>query len=122
MLLDEAATVTSVAPGGAWLAVNVGETDIHLVSVDGEERTLTTDGTSTGAEWQPRPAAAEPSPSPSAAAPFSKLGFGSIHVGTADVAWASTGTQRSTGPPTVARTWTEVQPPVSHAAAAGHGA
>ena len=120
ILLDKAATVTSVAPGGAWLAVNVGETDIHLVSVDGEERTLTTDGTSMDAEWQPRPATAEPSPSPSAAPPFSKLGFGSIHVGSSDVAWASTGTQLYRTADGGA-TWTEVQPPAPHAPALARG-
>ncbi len=110
MLLDGAATVTSVAPGGAWLAADVGGTDIHLVSVDGEDRTLTTDGTSMGAEWQPRPATAEPLPSPSAAPPFSKLTFGSIRVGSEDVAWASTSTRlfRTTDS---GATWTEVRPP-----------
>ena len=115
-LLDATATVTSVAPGGEWLAVNVGENDIHLVSVDGEDRALTTDGTSMDAKWQPSPATAEPSPSPTVVDPFANLGIGSIHVGSEDVAWASTGTKvyrTADG----GATWTEVQTPAPHAAA-----
>ncbi len=114
MLLDGTATVTSVAPGGTWLAVTVGSGNVHLVSVDAEERTLTTDGTSMGAKWQPSPATAEPSPSPSAAKPLSKLMPGSIRVGSEDVAWASTGGRlyrTSDG----GATWAEVQPPVPNA-------
>ena len=108
--------MTSVAPGGEWLAVNVGETNIRLLSVDGEERALTTDGTSMDAKWQPSPAMAEPSPSPTVVDPFANLGMGSIHVGSEDVAWASTGTKvyrTADG----GATWTEVQTPAPHAAA-----
>ena len=118
ILLDEAATVTSVAPGGAWLAVNVGETNIHLVSVDGVERTLTTDGTSMGARWQPSRATAESSPSPTAPDPFSRLSFSSIHVGSEDVAWASPGS-RLYRTADGGSTWMEVQPPAPYAAALG---
>ena len=116
MLLDEPATVTSVAPGGAWLAVSVGETNIHLVSVDGVERTLTTDGTSMGAKWQPSPARDEPSPSPIAADPFSSLSFQSIHVGSEDVAWASPGS-RLYRTADGGASWTEIQPPAPYTAA-----
>ena len=93
VLLDQTANVTSVAPGGDWIAVDVGTTDIHLVSVDGRERTLTSDGTSMGARWQPRLATAGPSPSPTASAPFSTIVPGSIRVGSEDVAWVSTATR-----------------------------
>lgn len=113
-LLDETATVTSVAPGGEWLAVNVGETNIRLLSLDGEARTLTTDGTSMDARWQPSPAPAEPSPSPTAPDPFSSLSYLPIRVGSEDVAWASTGTKLYRTADGGA-TWAEVQPPVSNA-------
>jgi TolB protein len=113
-LLEEAATVTSVAPGGEWLAVNVGETNIRLLSLDGEARTLTTDGTSMDAKWQPSAAPAKSSPSPATPEPFSSLSFQSIRVGSEDVAWASTGTKvyRTAD---AGATWTEVRPPVSNA-------
>ena len=114
VLLDETANVTSVAPGGDWIAVDVGATDIHLVSVDGRERTLTTDGTSLGARWQPTIATTEGSPSPTAPAPFSTLRPGSIRVGSEDVAWVSTATQlfRTADGGT---SWTEVLPPAPNA-------
>ena len=101
-LLDATATVTSVAPGGEWLAVNVGENDIHLVSVDGEDRALTTDGTSMDAKWQPSPVTAEPSPSPTVVDPFANLGMGSIQRLRGRRMGLDAG-RRSTGPPMAAR-------------------
>lgn len=116
MLLDKAATVTSVAPGGRWLTVTVGETEIHLISVDGVERTLTTDGASMGAKWRPSSATAGPTPSPAAPDLFSSLAFQSIHVGSENVAWAAPGS-RLYRTADGGATWNEVPPPAPYAAA-----
>ncbi len=116
-LLDDTATVTSVAPGATWLAVTVGTngtSNIRLVSIDGEERTLTSDGTSMDAMWQPSAATADSSPAPAASDPFSSLYFQPVRVGSDDVAWATTreGLYRTSDG---GATWTKVEGPAANA-------
>ena len=118
LLVDGAVTVTSVAPGGDWLAVTVGSSDIHLISVDGTERAMTSDGVSLAAQWQPLPASTEPGPTAAPADPFSRLMPGSVRAGSENVAWASTGAllyRTEDG----GATWTDLQPPMPQAQALG---